>query len=362
MAEQTQDTLQPSSVEELQSIIRDANRVFFMGREERLAPPLETENDTTLVSLSKLNRILEYQPDEYTITVEAGAKIRDVADALSEHGQYLPFDPPFTKENLSIGSIIARGLSGPGACRFGILRDFILGVTLVDGLGERVRTGGKVVKNAAGFDVPKLMCGTWGSLGTMTEATFKVFPIASEYRTLVFKFSSFGAGQSALVAIGRSQFTLDVLDLSKEGHLYVKLGGQSGSMENRVAALESALGLSGEEPDEVFWDETIALDRFPGSGALVKVATSPRSIPALDIALRSHGRSCRYSINGYVAWIHWENALDDLHHILENQELTGQVISGPEASSIIGKQSQAAFFKKVKSAFDPEGKFPSLYS
>lgn len=361
MAEQMQDTLQPSSVEELQSIIRDANRVFFMGREERLAPPIHKE-DSTRVSLSNLNRILEYQPDEYTITVEAGVKVSDVANALSEHGQYLPFDPPFTEEDLSIGSIIARGLSGPGACRFGILRDFILGVTFVDGLGERIRTGGKVVKNAAGFDVPKLMCGTWGSLGAITEASFKVFPIAPEYRTLVFPFPSFDAGHAAFVSLGRSQFTLDALDLRQDGHLYIKLGGQSGSMENRVAALESALGLSGEEPDEVFWDETIALDRFPESGALVKVATSPRSIPELDIALRSHGRSCRYSINGYVAWIHWENALDDLHHILENQELTGQVISGPEASSIIGKQNQAAFFKKVKSAFDPEGKFPSLYS
>ena len=354
--------LQPSSVDELQSIIRDANCVSVKGREERAAPPFHKEDPKTYISLSKFNRILEYQPDEYTITVEAGTKISDVANALSEHGQYLPFDPPFIEEALTIGSIIACGLSGPGACRFGVLRDFILGATLVDGLGECIRTGGKVVKNAAGFDIPKLMCGTWGSLGAITEATFKVFPVAPEYRTLVFKFPSFEAGHSALVALGRSQFTLDVLDLSQDGHLCVKLGGQSGSMDSRVAALEDELGQNGEELNEAFWEKAIALDRFPEAGALVKVATGPKSLPALDIALRSHGRSSRYSINGYVAWVHWENPLDELDRILENQGLTGQVVSGPEASAIVGKQSQATFFDKLKSAFDPESKFPDLYS
>ena len=362
MAEQTQNMLKPSSIDELQSIVRDASKVIVQGREERLAPPSQKEILLTRVSLSKLNRILEYQPDEYTITVEAGAKVNDVADALSEHGQYLPFNPPFADENLSIGSIIARGLSGPAACRYGILRDFILGVTFVDGLGERIRTGGKVVKNAAGFDIPKLICGTWGSLGTMTEATFKVFPIAPEYRTLVFKFSTFEAGHSAYVALGRSKFTLDVLDLNPDGHLFIKLGGQPGSMDNRVSTLENKLGLSGEEPDEAFWDATIALCRFPETGALVKVATSPKNIPALDIALRPQGQSRRYSINGYVAWVHWHNPLDELHNILENLGLTGQVVSGPEASSIVGNQSQNAFFNKIKSAFDPESKFPDLYS
>ncbi len=362
MSEETQELLQPSSAVELQSIIRDANYVSVQGRGERAAPPFDKGDSKTHISLSKFNRILEYQPDEYTITVEAGTKISDVANTLSEYGQYLPFDPPFIKEDLSIGSIIARGLSGPGACRFGVLRDFILGVTFVDGLGESIRTGGKVVKNAAGFDIPKLICGTWGSLGAITEATFKVFPIAPEYRTLVFKFPSFDTGHSALVALGRSQFTLDVLDLRQDGRLYVKLGGQPGSMENRTAALESELGIPSEIPDDAFWDTPIALSRFPETGAFVKVATSPKSLPALDAALGSQESARRYSIGGYVAWIHWDKSLDELHHILNNLGLSGQVASGPEASSIVGNQSQAAFFKKIKSAFDPKGKFPDLYS
>lgn len=362
MAEQTQNTLQPSSVEELKSIVREANKAIVSGREDQLGPPSLANPQTIYVSLSNLNRILEYQPDEYTITVEAGATVNDIANALSEHGQYFPFDPPFADENLSIGSIIARGLSGPGACRYGILRDFILGVTFIDGLGERIRTGGKVVKNAAGFDIPKLICGTWGSLGAMTEATFKVFPIAPEYRTLVFKFSTFEVGHSAYVALGRSKFTLDVLDLSPDGHLFIKLGGQPGSMESRIAALESQLGQSSETPDDAFWDAPVALSRFPESDSLIKVALSPKSLFELDAALRPHEQSRRYSIGGYVAWIHWEKSLSELHGILEDLGLTGQVISGPEASSIIGNQSQAAFFNKIKSAFDPEGKFPQLYS
>ena len=362
MAEKTQEMLQPSSVGELQSIIRDANCVSVHGREKRAASPFHKEDPKTCISLSKFNRILEYQPNEYTITVEAGTKICDIAHALSENGQYLPFDPPFADENLTIGSVISRGFSGPGACRFGVLRDFILGVTFVDCLGKSIRTGGKVVKNAAGFDIPKLICGTWGSLGAITEATFKVFPIAPEYRTLVFKFPSFDTGHAAFVRIGRSQFTLDVLDLREDGHLNVKLGGQPGSMKNRIAALEAELGKPCIIPNDAFWDAPIALSRFPETSALVKVATNPTSIPALDTALGSHEPARRYSIGGYVAWIYWNKFLDELHHILNKLGLSGQVASGPEASSIIGNQSQAAFFKKIKSAFDPKGKFPDLYS
>ena len=103
---------------------------------------------------------------------------------LAEHGQYLPFDPPLAAAGATLGGTVAAGLSGPGRYRYGGVRDFVLGVRFVDGMGNLVRGGGKVVKNAAGFDFPKLMVGSLGRLGVLAELSFKVFPQPPAFATL----------------------------------------------------------------------------------------------------------------------------------------------------------------------------------
>jgi len=109
----------PNTSEELQAIVRDS----------------KTISPGKSVLLSKFDKVVEYLPDEYTITAEAGAKLSEVKSLLAEKGQYLPFDPPFASEGATVGGVIARGLSGPSGFRYGILRDFILGVTMIDGIG-----------------------------------------------------------------------------------------------------------------------------------------------------------------------------------------------------------------------------------
>ena len=128
------------------------------------------------LSLAPLAGVSEYQPSEYTFTAKAATRLSEIESMLAEHGQYLPFDPPLVDAGATLGGTVAAGLSGPNRFRYGGVRDFILGVQLVNGEGELVNGGGKVVKNAAGFDIPKLMVGSLGSFGVMTELTFKVFP------------------------------------------------------------------------------------------------------------------------------------------------------------------------------------------
>src|SRR5439155_368623 len=143
--------------------------------------------------LSRLSGIVEYEPSEFTFTALAGTPLKAIIAALAERGQYLPFDPPLADAGATLGGTIAAGLSGPGRVRFGGLRDFILGVRFVDGEGRILRMGGKVVKNAAGFDLPKFFVGSAGRFGVLAEITFKVFPRPAATRTLRLDAADFAA-------------------------------------------------------------------------------------------------------------------------------------------------------------------------
>ncbi len=357
----------PRSIEELQALVKDSPSIRILGSDEPPGHgPEDSRDPSTFVSLASLNQIVEYSPEEYTITVQAGMTVSAVQAALVEKGQYLPFDPPFLSGGTTIGAMIARGLSGPGSFRYGILRDFILGVNFVDGLGNHVRTGGKVVKNAAGFDIPKLMTGSLGSFGIITEASFKVFPLSPEKRPLVFRFPSFQEGHQAFVSLGRSQFSLDALDLDPQGNLFIELAGQPGSMDQRVNALERQLNrpsqtLSEEELRD-FWAPSVRLDAPPPSGAVFKVPQTPLSIERLEQALLHFETARRYSIGGYVAWIHWESDIETLSSLLESHNWSGQLASGRSTAKLIGDSPQKAFYQRLKSAFDPARKFVELYS
>jgi glycolate oxidase FAD binding subunit len=135
------------------------------------------------LSLQRLNRVVDYQPTDMTVTVEAGLTLTRLQELLGEHGQWLPIDPP-VPERATIGGIIAANLSGPMRLSQGTIRDFLIGLRVVQADGTVVKGGGRVVKNVAGYDLPKLYCGSFGTLGIIVEATFKVRP-CSEAHTLL---------------------------------------------------------------------------------------------------------------------------------------------------------------------------------
>src|SRR5512143_1651914 len=167
--------MNPTSIEELQSMVRGSPHVLPRGGGTK--PALSTaHNGATVIDLAPLAGMLEYEPGEFVFTALAGTRLADVRAQLAEHGQYLPFDPLLVDRGATLGGTIAAGANGPGRYRYGGVRDFLLGVRFVDGAGEIVHAGGKVVKNSAGFDIPKLMVGSLGQLGALIEVSFKVFP------------------------------------------------------------------------------------------------------------------------------------------------------------------------------------------
>ena len=140
-----------------------------------------------MISTAKLTRILEHAPGDMTITVEAGVTIAQIQSALSPHRQRLALDPLWPKD-ATVGGVIAANDSGALRLRYGGVRDLIIGITVILSDGTIAKSGGKVVKNVAGYDLPKLMSGALGTLGIITKAVFRLHPLPESSRTLTFPF------------------------------------------------------------------------------------------------------------------------------------------------------------------------------
>lgn len=135
-----------------------------------------------------LSGIVAYEPSELVITARCGTRLAEVEAAMRERGQMLPFEPPHFGDGVTsfatFGGAIAAGLSGPGRQAAGALRDFVLGVKIIDGRGDVLRFGGQVMKNVAGYDVSRLMAGSLGTLGIILEASLKALPLPVAEATL----------------------------------------------------------------------------------------------------------------------------------------------------------------------------------
>src|SRR3954447_2992182 len=194
--------LAPESLAELVDAVRSTPRLLAVGAGTK---PRLSAVDGVKLTTAGLRGISEYDPSEFTFTAAAGTPVREIVAALAERGQYLPFDPMLCDAGATLGGTVASGLSGPGRFRFGGVRDFILGIRFVDGAGRLLHMGGKVVKNAAGFDLPKFFCGSLGRFGLLVEATFKVFPQPSARLTLLLEAADGDAAVKTMTAAGNSR-------------------------------------------------------------------------------------------------------------------------------------------------------------
>ncbi|MCR5874507.1 glycolate oxidase subunit GlcE [Phenylobacterium sp. J426] len=183
----------PTSAEEVQALIAETSahgrriEVIGGGTKRSIAP---VTADVTL-SLAGLDKVIDYAPDELVLTVQAGARLADLEKLVASEGQMLAFEPPRWTSLLrssgapTIGGALAANLSGPRRIRAGAARDHFLGFSAVSGRGEVFKAGGKVVKNVTGYDLMKLMAGSWGTLAVLTEVTIKVLPAPREETTLL---------------------------------------------------------------------------------------------------------------------------------------------------------------------------------
>ncbi len=308
--------------------------------------------------------ILEYEPSEYTITALAGTPVSEIITTLASKGQCLPFDPMLAAEGATVGGMIASGLNGPGRLRYGGIRDFIIGIQFIDGAGTAIRGGGKVVKNAAGFDFPKLLVGSLGKLGVITEATFKVFPRPAASLTAFAKMKNLAAAVDLAVQIARGPFDADAAEVLPDGRIIVRLAGHEAALQPRLQFMRQKLAADFDlMPDaDRFWQSCLAwsgddpsLDKNTSSIAKIKIPLTPASVIALD----AFGVSRRYSTACSIAFIHWPQArgLAELHELLKTLKLGGVNHDDGSSPALIGRQPGLAFLQRVKRVLDPQNKF-----
>ena len=179
----------PATREELIALVRqwhDAASPWIpsgLGTRLDWGPPLDASH--SVLSCRGLNRVIDHAVDDLTITVQAGCPLAELQALLAERGQWLPLDHPRGGAHGSVGGLVARGLAGGLRQRHLGVRDQIIGITLLRSDGVEARAGGRVVKNVAGYDLMKLLCGSWGSLALITELTLRVQPIRPAHATLV---------------------------------------------------------------------------------------------------------------------------------------------------------------------------------
>jgi glycolate oxidase FAD binding subunit len=169
-----------------------------------------------LIETSKLTRLLEHEAPDLTCQVEAGVTLADLQTHLAVKGQWLPLDPP-DPEQTTIGGILASNASGPKRLRYGTARDLVIGLQVVQANGEIARSGGRVVKNVAGYDLNKLYIGSLCTLGVIVEANFKLQPIPTHERTLLLTFSTCQDAMQTVIAITGSLLTPSALELIDAG-------------------------------------------------------------------------------------------------------------------------------------------------
>jgi len=226
--------------------------------------------------------ILNYEPTELVITARAGTPLNEIKKALAENNQMLPFEPPSFSEAATIGGTIACNFSGPRRPYAGAARDYLLGIKLLNGRGEILRFGGEVMKNVAGYDVSRLMCGALGTMGVLLEVSLKVLPKNEKETTLVKELDE----QSALEAlVGCCDKSIPLSASLYDGsRLYLRLCGTP----NSVATAKQKIGGDNFDDDHSFWNNINEHTHpfFDSDLPLWRLSVAPHT-PSLDIKGKS---------------------------------------------------------------------------
>ena len=316
----------PQDAQGIASVIALANQhgltTLARGGGSRMNLGAIPESLDILIETGKLTRLLEHEAPDLTCQVEAGITLAELQAHLAIKGQWLPLDPPDAAQ-ATVGGILASNASGPKRLRYGTARDLVIGLQVVQASGEIARSGGKVVKNVAGYDLNKLYIGSLGTLGMIVEANFKLQPIPANERTLLLTFSNRQDAMQTVIAILGSLLTPSALELIDAG---------------AANDMSDFFGLN--LPTDGY---TLALN-FEGSQATIErqidearlIARNNGALIGDDLAGKSRSSSGMWCASIWTArspakWLFWSRAwphyLETLAEICQRHDLESAVIA-----------------------------------
>jgi glycolate oxidase FAD binding subunit len=334
-------------------------------------------NTFTKLSTRSYSGILEYQPEELVITACAGTPLKEIEAALKEKNQVLAFEPPHFGEDATFGGAIAAGLAGPGRISVGNFRDFVLGARILDGKGQALSFGGKVMKNVAGYDVSRLLPGSLGTLSLLLEASVKVLPKPAASATLRCEITQ----EKALTIL--NEWAGQPLPLSAscwignqlKGQLSIRLAGAIAAVKAAIPIMSALVGAQELDPldAELFWNDLREqkLSSFSNLGPdqtlyrlALPAACGPLQLPnaSNEIVFEWHGQQRWIKADGDDATFTAIKKIVNSHGGHTTRFKQGASVDPSlERFTLLGEQthSQAlvAVQDRLRAAFDPSGVF-----
>lgn len=372
--------------------IANEKRLELAGHGSKRDMGRAAQTDATL-DLSGLSGISLYEPEELVLSARAATPMAEIEQALEAKNQELAFEPMDYGPLLNrvagegtIGGAIAAGLSGPRRIKAGAARDFMLGISAVSGRGEIFKAGGRVVKNVTGYDLPRLLAGSWGTLAAMTDITLKVLPRAEDCATvLVFALSDVRANEAMAMAMGSScevsaaahlpQWPADNIDeLRMPGRAVtaLRLEGITQSVAYRKQKLEELLAPFGElgalddQTSRAFWKSVRDVRPFADRTrrAVWRISTTPSLAPGIAAGINANiGAFYFYDWAGGLIWV--EMPGENPQEGAVRTALAGRGHATLIRASAAARGSAAVFepldpvraalSKRLKEGFDPKG-------
>ena len=323
--------------------------------------------------------IVCHEPSELFVTARAGTPLVELEAALAAHGQCLPFEPPHFGAGATVGGMVAAGLSGPARASVGSVRDYVLGVRMVNGRGEDLTFGGQVMKNVAGYDVSRLLAGSWGTLGLITEVSLKVLPVAPAEATLMCVGLDQATALNVLhrwggqpLPLNASAWVRDTTATPVSDMLFVRLRGAVAAVQSattRMSADASALGAQVTVMDNAAagadWrasgEQTLPFFQAPSAEQALWRLSVPQTAPVIEVP----------GLSAAAQYIEWQGAqrwlwapMDAAQAIHAAPQLVGGSAQcfrsvGNRDGSVFAPMPEALLRiqRALQEQFDPQGVF-----
>lgn len=376
--------LRPADAQELCAAVTDAAdkgdrlRIEGGGSKNAIGAPV---GDCTTLSMRAFSGIVDYDPPELVLTAKAATPMAEIERALAEKRQMLAFEPfdlgPILGEQAgqsTIGGVIGAGLSGSQRLTHGAVRDHLLGFTAVSGRGELFTAGGKVVKNVTGYDLSKLMCGSWGRLAALTEVTVKVLPRPAVTVTMVARGLDPRSAWAAFAGLLGSHIEIAAAAYAPAGLLdekslaAIRLQGFPPSVDARCAMAGAMPDIGGfetvrEGEGAAFWQAMRDLSPLSGDAPLWRIVLPAREAPAFTAALPEGAGRWMMDWAGGLIWLTGEVEPDRLRALAARHAGHAMLLRAPasvraETSTLHPQPAAiAALEDRVRRAFDTKSVF-----
>jgi glycolate oxidase FAD binding subunit len=365
----------PTTIEQLASLLRDhaaAGRAVRprgggtklhwggSGRARGAAEPVDLD-------VRGLDRVVEHNEGDFTAVIEAGMSLRAAQASFARAGQMLAIDPPLGDDDAAtIGGVLATNDTGPMRHRYGGMRDLVLGTTVVLSDGTIARSGGKVIKNVAGYDLAKLFTGSFGTLGVVARVAVRLHPALPATATVVGMSDNADALMAGVALLARLPLEADCLDVAwsgGSGQLLVRFAGAAAEERGRaiVARLSALADVKIVTDDSAIWARQRASQRSTSpSGAVIKVSGRVTELPVILRAADAAGASVTSRAALGVSWLSLSDAsnVDSLRRALAPRACT--VLDGADRVDSpwpAVDPGALALMQRVKARFDPSHTF-----